>query len=64
MILFHGGLAPGPVAQADMKRAVGASKSDAVEHFKHLEEISNPEVFDHEDDSVFNDQDDRPAQEL
>jgi len=31
-------------------------ESDAVEHFKHLAEISDPEAFDREDDSVFNDQ--------
>jgi hypothetical protein len=31
---------------------------DAVEHFKHLPEITDPESFDKVDDSVFNDQND------
>jgi hypothetical protein len=31
-------------------------ESDAVEHFKHLPEISKPEDFDKVDDSDFNDQ--------
>jgi len=33
-------------------------ESDAVEHFKHLPELFNPEAFDKVDDSAFNDQDD------
>jgi hypothetical protein len=34
------------------------AESDAVEHIKHLPEISDPEAFDKVDDSVFNDQND------
>jgi hypothetical protein len=32
------------------------SDEDAVEHFRHLPEITDPESFDKVDDSVFNDQ--------
>ena len=32
------------------------SDEDAVEHFQHLPEVTDPESFDKVDDSVFNDQ--------
>lgn len=32
------------------------SAEDAVEHFQHLPEVTDPESFDKVDDSVFNDQ--------
>jgi hypothetical protein len=34
------------------------AESDAVEHIKHLPEITDPEAFDKVDDSLFNDQND------
>jgi hypothetical protein len=34
------------------------SDEDAVEHFQHLPEVTDPESFDKVDDSVFNDQND------
>jgi len=33
-------------------------ESDAVEHFEHLAELTDPDAFDKVDDSVFNDQND------
>ena len=37
---------------------VSTPDPDAVEHLKHLPEITDPEAFDKVDDSVFNDQND------
>jgi len=37
-------------------------EADAVEHFKHLPEISDPEAFDKVDDSAFNDQNDSESE--
>ena len=35
---------------------------EAVEHVKHVSEITDPESFDKVDDSVFNDQNDGEAE--
>jgi hypothetical protein len=40
------------------------SDEDAVEHFRHLPEITDPEAFDHVDVSVFNDQNDSEKGDL
>jgi hypothetical protein len=43
---------------ADQLIALSYAGGDAVEHFDHLSEISQPEFFDKVDDSLFNDQSD------
>ena len=39
------------------------AEEDAVEHFQHLAELTDPEAFDHVDDSVYTDQNDGESQE-
>lgn len=43
---------------AEQLSKMSDAHEDAVEHLEHLPEICDPEAFDHEDDSVFNDQND------
>ena len=39
------------------------TKEDAVEHITHLPELNDPEAFDHEDDSIYNDQNETEQRE-
>jgi hypothetical protein len=41
---------------ADQLNQLSDAAEDAVEHIQHLPELAYPQAFDHEDDSIFNDQ--------
>jgi hypothetical protein len=42
---------------AEEMSSLSDAGEDAVEHVQHLPEVADPESFDHEDDSIYNDQD-------